>query len=187
MLGNWPNWRNRAISPCGRSRVLTEAVMMSPLFVEADWLEGRNNRGYGPLPIPQERDLQIETLLRAYIFLDPIARQVESSTVTAGQQLTLAAYSERMASLAVRRHAKDLILFGLLALSVDGWRAEWRDNLIILALHYDASKRIGVEPEVMFHETQALLPPAAGKELAAFLRRPEHNKSLEAMRYAAGA
>lgn len=160
---------------------------MSPLFVGADWLEGKNNHGYGPLPIPQQRDFEIETLLRAYMTLDATARQAESSTFTQGQQLTLGAYSERMASLAVRKHDEELIFLGLLALSVDGWRWEWRDNIIILALHYDACKRIGVNPDVMFKKAAALLPPAAAKELAAFSTRTEHNKSLEAMRYVAGS
>ena len=95
-------------------------------FEAAEWLRATNNRGYGPLPIPQPRDAEIEALLRSWMALDESTRQAAAQGIAEEQRFTLLAYSERMASLAVRKRNQELIRLGLLALGIDGWRGDWR-------------------------------------------------------------
>jgi hypothetical protein len=94
------------------------------------------------------------------------------------------AYGERMASLAVRESNQELLVFGLIALGLDGWRFDWRENIMILSLHYDAAERIGAKPELVFEKAAALLNERVAKALHSFIGSAA-DKSLEAMGYIA--
>jgi len=155
-------------------------------FEAAEWLRATNNRGYGPLPIPQPRDAEIEALLRSWMALDESTRQAAAQGIAEEQRFTLLAYSERMASLAVRKRNQELIRLGLLALGIDGWRGDWRDNAALISLHYDAAQRVGADPASLFETTAGVLSPKAANALRSFLRRAPADKSLEAMGYEAG-
>jgi len=58
--------------------------------------------------------------------------------------------------------------------------------LPIVALHYDAAKRIGAGPDNIFESAARLLPEKPASALRSFLRRSAHDKSLEAMGYIVG-
>ena len=122
--------------------------MATSIFAYADWLRVENNKGYGVLPIPRGRDVEISSLLRAWLDLDEPSRKTALSQLPSDCRFTLLGYSERMASLAVRHRNKEHILLGLLALGLDGWRADWRDNVLVVCLHYDAAKRIGLRQTI---------------------------------------
>lgn len=159
---------------------------MRPLN-SAAWLR-HDNGGYGPRPIPQPLDLEICEWLRDWRKLDDPSRRDVTEEIVDARRSTLLAFSERMASLAVRRDDRELIVLGLLALGLDGWqRADWRDNALIVALHYDAAHRCGIAPDEIFEEAAALLPPEPAKFIRRFPRRSEEDKSLKAMGYQAGA
>ncbi len=136
------------------------------------------------MPIPQRRDAEISSLLRAWLELDEPTRKAALSQLPSDCRFTLLGYSERMASLAVRDRNKEHVLLGLLALGLDGWRDDWRDNVLVVCLHYDAAKRIGLRPNDLFEQAAALLPEKPAIALRSFLRRSEEDKSLEAMGYA---
>ena len=76
--------------------------MNTDIFANADWLNVDNNHGYGALPIPQARDAEISGLLRAWMMLADSDRKAVAGGVLEEQRFTLLAYSERMASFAVR-------------------------------------------------------------------------------------
>jgi hypothetical protein len=159
---------------------------MNDLFESCAWLHCQNNIGYGPQPIPQARDSEISDLLRVWMALDEFDRKQSALKITDAQRLTLLAYSERMASLAVRERNQYLVTLGLVALGVDGWRGDWRENALIVSLHYDAAERIGASPRAIFDSAARLLTEEPAQALRAFLGRSAHQKSLEAMGYAAG-
>lgn len=159
------------------------AKMCDELFADAVWLNVSNNEGYGLLPIPTERDEEISSLIRQWIALDVCERRETSCFISEEQRATLLAYSERMASQAVRRSDGELILLGLLALGLDGWRTDWRDNVLLLCLHFDACQKIGIEANDLFNHASALLPPNVGSALTAFLNRSPEDQSLDAMGY----
>jgi hypothetical protein len=91
-----------------------------------------------------------------------------------------------MASLAVRDRNPECITLGLLALGVDGWHGDWRDNATVVSLHYDASRRLGVDTGNLFEEVATLLPLNAANALRTFLLRSENDRTVEAMGYAIG-
>jgi hypothetical protein len=163
-------------------------MMNTGLFLSCAWLLNENNRGYLQQPIPQARDSQISSLLKAWMALNEFDRKKSSSEILLEQQDTLLIYSERMAALAVRERNPDLITLGLVAIGVDGWeRFDPRENLLIVPLHYDAAQRIGANPETIFTSVAQLLPETSAEGLRSFLRRSQPDKSLEAMGYVASS
>jgi hypothetical protein len=160
--------------------------MNNDLFASCDWLGGQNNREYGKLPIPQPRDSEISNLLRTWIALDEVDRKQSALEISIEQRWMLLAYSERMASLAVRERNQEFTILGLIALGVDGWRYDWRDNLLIVSLHFDAAERINASPEAIFGAAAQWLPEKSAHGLRAFLSRSAEDKSLAAMGYVVG-
>lgn len=155
------------------------------IFSSATWLNIDSNIGYGTLPIPSSRDEEITQLIEAWIKLDEGVRQIAAQQIMESQRFTLLGYSERMASLAVRTRDHKKIFLGLLALGVDGWKGDWRDNAEILCLHYDAAKRTGVIPGQIFEKAASFLPLKVATALRSFMQRDPADQSLEAMGYSA--
>jgi hypothetical protein len=162
-------------------------TMTDDLIASAECLTAEDFHGYGRLPIPQPIDGQITELMQVWAALSPSERSAASLRVSDRQSLRLKAYSERMASFAVRTLDTEKIFFGLLALGVDGWRGDWREKVLVLSLHYDAVQRIDEDPEDMFERAAALLSPEAGAALASYLRRSPENKTIKVMGYVAAS
>jgi hypothetical protein len=168
--------------------------MSEDLFSSARWLVGNprrrrfeNNIAYGRQLIPHPRDEKITRLLKDWMDLDALGRTKSRSYISEQQQNTLRAYCERMASRAVRDRNEELILLGLIALGMDNWgTGDPRENILLLPLHYDASLRIGVSPASIFEKAASLLNGEPADAYRAFLRRPERDRSLQAMGYIAG-
>ncbi|MFN7473300.1 MAG: hypothetical protein ACK5RJ_00810 [Burkholderiales bacterium] len=154
------------------------------VFFSALWLNSESNAGYGTLGIPNSRDYEITTLLTDWLTLDSESRKVAAEQLTESKRGTLLAYSERMASQAVRTKDLQCIFLGLLAVGIAGWAFERRDNDSILSLHHDAALRVNDgRPELVFQKAAALLPQRESLELVDFLRRPQEDKTIEAMGY----
>lgn len=160
--------------------------MSSTIFADADWLNMTENVGYGQLPIPDSKDSRIQRLIQQWIALNEAYRIIAGESIEESQRFTLLAYSERMASLAVRQQSIDLIYLGLIALGIDGWRNDWRDNAVLLSLHYDATKRLGGDFKNTFHRAEKPLSKKVAKAFQAFLKRSDEDKSLDAMGYEVG-
>lgn len=159
--------------------------MNEDLFSSAEWLRAENNRGYGKLPIPQPRDQEIAGLIKTWMKCDEAERKQIASRLSSDQTRTLLAFSERMASLAVRQKDEGLLVLGLLALGIDDWQGDWRDNMLIVPLHIDAAQRIGSDPNRIFEIAANLLCNKSASGLRSFLRRSQRDKSIEAMGYVA--
>ncbi|MFL6621494.1 MAG: hypothetical protein ACJ8NR_02595 [Sulfurifustis sp.] len=159
--------------------------MTANIFVSATWLNVTNNHGYGLLPIPSARDEEISALIRQWMALDSKERQEAAKSIKDEQSGTFLAYSERMASRAVRESNRDWILLGLIAQGLDGWRMDYRENIVILALHYDAAERIRVSAKSVFMEASSWLSPDVGTALVTFSKRVPEDRSLKAMGYEA--
>lgn len=157
--------------------------MATGIFESAKWLIGEETDGYGTWPIPHRIDEEISALLLGWVALDKASREAVASQVTAEYKFTLIAFSERMASLAVRDRNQEHILLGLLALGLDGWRDDWRDNAAVLCLHHDAAQRIGECPSGLFEEAARMLPDKPADALRSFLHRSGEDKTVEAMGY----
>jgi len=166
--------------PQYRSADVVGFVFSSIAFLSRD-----ANRGYGTWPIPHARDAQISGVLKDWIALAPSEREESASTVSEEQCFTLLAYSERMASLAVREGDEECLLLGLVAAGIAPWHIDSRENTLILSLHFDAASRMNSRPDLMFEKAAALLPELSANALRLFLRRSARDKSIEAMGYVA--
>jgi hypothetical protein len=161
--------------------------MNDDIFSNAAWLSVDHNSGYGPATIPHPRDAEIQSLLSDWILLEPAIRSRAAIALSEDQQFTLLAFSERMASAAIRTKNAECIFYGLLALGIDGWLSDWRDNVTLLCLHYNASKKLGISPEEMFSKAGKILSEAVAAALAAFLKRSAEDKALDSMGYDEGS
>lgn len=161
--------------------------MNKEIFSNAEWLNVDQNIGYGPTPIPSARDAEIESLLVKWQAFSPSDRNEASARIIKNQRFTLLAFAERMATSAVRQKDPKCIHLGLLALGLDGWNTDWRDNVTILSLHYDAAIRLAADPSFIFSEAGNLLSEKVRRSYANFLARNDEDKSLEAMGYAIGS
>jgi hypothetical protein len=159
--------------------------MKEDLFSAATWLLSENNRSYGPLPIPNSTDDRIGKLLQIWTSLDRASRATASGRMLDRQGLTLQAYSERMASFAVRTRDLEKVFLGLVALGIVGGRGDSRENLLVLSLHVDAAQRLGAAPEPIFGRATALLSRAVAIAYSKFLQRSEADRSIAAMGYVA--
>jgi hypothetical protein len=156
-------------------------------FSSATWLNSSEYRGFGPMPIPIPLDIRISDLLRSWMQLDKESREAATLEFKKAYWTIFLAYSERMASLAVRKCDRELIVLGLIALGIDGWRYDWRENMLLLPLHYDAGLRCGFSSKDAFEESAGYLSQEPAKGLGAFLIRSEHDRSIEAMGYQIGS
>lgn len=162
--------------------------MSDDLFLSAGWLSPQKYKGYFRSPIPELRDDKIGNLLQRWSSLDKDQRKASSSKASREQRRILLAYSERMASLAVRKRQSDCIFLGLLALGISEGAGDFREAMLKVPLHFDAARRIEADPRALFEKAAALLP---GEEAAETLREypkisPE-KQTIEVMGYVAGS
>ena len=144
---------------------------------------GNSTDGYGSWPIPHTLDQKIGSLIEDWCELPRGDRDREATTIVEEQAAVLRAFSERMATLAVRSRDRHLLFLGLLALGIDGGLVDWREDILLLSLHFDAAKKVGIAPNEVFSEAGKLLPSRVSEVLTAFLNRSPEDQSLEVMGY----
>ena len=133
-------------------------------------LGGKETEGYGSGPIPDSMDQEIGLLLEAWMELSEMERNIQTRNFPRREQRqAFNSYSMRMASLAVRTHDEKFILLGLLALGIYGWHESWEMNMLNVALHYDAVKRMGGAPQPIFEKAALFLPAKAASDLRHFI------------------
>ena len=160
--------------------------MSAHFFPAADWLDVKNNHGYGPLPIPQHRDVQIVELLQAWLALDTPSRLAAAQSLQPGQCSVLSAFGNRMASLAIRENDTARIHHGLIALGLGMQGGDNRNIEMILSLHYDAARRLAGDANQLFEDAAQRLPAQAAQTLRMFAARIEDDKLPESMGYQSG-
>ncbi|MGH8176856.1 MAG: hypothetical protein ACREV5_11400 [Steroidobacter sp.] len=139
-------------------------------------LERSANVGYGKQPLPSQRDHEIRGLVEntpPAAVLDAISADRHAAT--------LRVFAERATALAVRHDDQQLLRIGLTALGLAGLQS--RDSVLILALYYDAAKRLQIDVRWLFGAVGNILGEPAATSLTDFLNRSDRDKSLEAMGY----
>jgi hypothetical protein len=156
---------------------------MRELFL-ADCLKWEYDRDYGLDPVAHPRDEKIAQLIKTWIGLSEEARREAQAQVSRQQSTVLQTFGERMASLAVRECNSELLLLGLMALGIEGGNSDWRENYLLVPLHYDAAQRIGADPAPIFEKVADLVGGTFSKHLGMFLEGP---KPIEVMGYRIGS
>ena len=146
------------------------------------FLDPANYVGYGPTPLPSKRDEEISAFVRQ---IDgPAAFARTRDALDDGKGNVLAAFAERMASLAVRTGSRQTLRDGLmaaqLALAVVG---DPRDSLPALSLLFRASELIDIKPKREFADVAALAAPPDNQPLLKFRKRNKRDRSIAAMEY----
>lgn len=106
--------------------------------------------------IPNELDQTIWKLIAQLIQADNPQRALILQQFGDRHSQMLFAFSERMASLGVREQSYHRLLQGLVALAIEGFRFDWRENLSRFSLYYDASIRIRADPEILFDQATSV-------------------------------
>src|SRR2546423_6837244 len=103
-------------------------------------------------PIPCAFDAEISTLVNAFMQANPGERKKIVSYMKEDYSSWLFVFSNRMAALAVRKMSRSHILEGLVALVLEDYRYDVRDNIVCLAPLYHSAVKIGVDTVALFNE-----------------------------------
>ncbi|MEM1166281.1 MAG: hypothetical protein AAGI30_08325 [Planctomycetota bacterium] len=134
--------------------------------------------GYSPRPIPCVIDVEIELLV------DAIAGDHElrnSLNINQEHGFSFLAYAERMASLAVREHSPSILSKGLAALGIGSRFVDVRDAVLILALMYDSTSKLGLEFSTISSDIGLNEDDALKVYVDTFPSRSARGRSIQAM------
>lgn len=146
-------------------------------------LASEYTHGYGPTPIPNQIDKEIEFLIDA-VTKDTEAKILPEMNETHG--FVLLAYAERMASLAVRENDVDILSRGLTSLSIASKLVYIKEVLPVLALLYHSASKLGID----LLELLSALNLDDDDELTPYIKRfpnrSTEDRSIQAMGYVEG-
>jgi hypothetical protein len=150
-------------------------------------LETRANHGYGPKPIPVERDFQINEFLDAIMAATPPERARLTTSLDASHAPVLRAFAERMASFAVRQGSAEPLRRGLLALALGGAADDEREMIMVLPLIYRSAELIDADPDSLFAEASNTVGRnTASEAIQDFPARTFEDRSLAAFGFIEG-
>ena len=144
--------------------------------------------GFGPREIPHALDDLCGRFVRSYLSADYSERELVGAT---GQSLPLVlrAYSERMASLAVRESSPsrldESLLSAGLAIVIGGELT--REDMLVHCLPWRAAHLLGLSPAKVFVDAAASLPDPGRSGLIAWTHRSARHQALGAMGYEEGS
>lgn len=144
-----------------------------------------SNRHYNEQQLPSETDFAVMELVDNFLKTSPAERErilPEIPNKTSGH---LMSFAVRMATLGVREKSKTRVLQGLIALVIENFRIDWREDLMTLAPLNDAAVRVGADPVALFDEAASYAAPAVAQKIRAFVRRQPDLKSLAVMGFSA--
>ena len=144
-------------------------------------------KGYPEPFLPCDRDERISTLVKLFINGTNLDRRHIWQSVDWHLSGAVTGFAERMASLAVREKSRERIVEGLVALIIEDYFCDWRDNLRRVAPLYDAAKKIGLDPNALFLEVAGQFKSSVAVSLRQFTERSPQDQSLEAFAYSESA
>lgn len=148
---------------------------------DLDILLTSNNLGYGNWELPCPRDHEITAIVE-----DRCSSGGQRADLTRDHIDALRGYAERMASLAVRTNSPRLVGLGAQALGLIAELSDYREDLLVFCLLWNASERLGVDLASL--ASANLNPVCSGglSRLEAFGHRSPKDRSLAAMGYVEG-
>lgn len=141
------------------------------------------NLGYLHRPIPCELDNKITAMLDLYKSGSLGTRLEIAAKISSKQTWGLLAYAERMAILSVRAKSRKFLENALLALVIEGFRVDVRENILMLSLINNSAIKIGVDAKQLFESAIGNVEPEIAQRIREFIGRPIENKSIQSMGY----
>lgn len=134
-------------------------------------------------PFPHKVDRIIAKLVTLYLSASADERSLFFDVAGAHFSGYLLVFAERMASIGVREKSSKRLLDGLIALIIEDGRGDIRANIMIMAPLYDASEKVGADPDNLFRTAASYSNNEVAELIRTFPERSSRNKSLRAMGY----
>jgi hypothetical protein len=147
-------------------------------LVALDGLRADNLAGYGHSRMPNSVDESVVRFLDEYRDASPEIQERLRSSLTPDYSAGLLAFVERMAVLAVRENNPDRVLYGLLAIALEDFRVDQREDLLVLSLLLNSAIRIKADPDALFNQAAASARKPVAEALLQFLKNNKKKKKI---------
>ncbi len=139
--------------------------------------------GYLQRPLPCDLDARVDALIDAYVNNSASVKLKITTAIGPEQTFGLLAFAERMAILSVRQKSREPLMKALLALVVEGFRCDAREDILMLALINHSAMKVGADPTQLFNEAACHASTEVAHYLREFAGRQPEGKSIQAMGY----
>jgi hypothetical protein len=135
-------------------------------------------RHYYSSKIPNELDALLTQVVQAYYAAtsedrEEIVRMFrDESWGSWSCSNKLFAYAHRMATLAVREENPEHVFNGLLALVIEDYYSDWRDDLVTMSLLHHSAKKLNTNPRELFERAADVASVNTAKHIIRFGRSP---------------
>src|SRR5215471_11939572 len=143
-----------------------------------DGLRADNLAGYGHSRMPNSVDDSVARFLDEYGGMSTETRESVRSSLTPDYSAGLLAFAERMAVLAVRENNPDRVLSGLLAIVLEDFRVDQREDLLVLSLLLNSAIKIKADPDDLFNRAAACARRHVAEVLLQFLKNNKKKKKI---------
>lgn len=140
-------------------------------------------RAYHQSALPSALDDEVAALVRQFAQADEAQRQAIDAQVTEEHSYGFLIFAERMAALAVREQAASRLRDGLLAIGLERFRLDLREDLMVMSLLHHSALRIGADPDATFRAVYDAVPAQVAREFETFIQRPAELKRIGTMGY----
>ena len=137
-------------------------------------------KGYGE-GLPSVVDTIFVKLAENYVCSDCAQRRAIRSAVNDDTRLLLG-FSDRLATVAARTKDRRLLFLALIAHSIEDFRHDNRENIIVLVLINHVAKKLGKDLAILVRKVAELSSEHSSRNLLEFLNRHSQINTLKAMR-----
>lgn len=146
----------------------------------------RNHINYRMERIPNDLDQMVSDLIDIYLKASQDKRIEIAGNFNSYHSMTFIVYAERMASYSVRQRSRSDLMRGLLAIVIEGFKYDPRDDWTVLGALYHSAIKIGKDPSELFHEAANYADDLTAKYILDFINRNDLINILDVMYYDEG-
>lgn len=143
------------------------------------------DRFYDNPQLPCDADRAVMEVVDGFTKATPAEREQFIEAVPNKDAGFFLSFAVRMATLGVREKSVTRVRQGLIAVVIENFRRDSREDLMTLAPLNDAAGRVGADPVDLFDEAASYATPDVAEKLKTFVRRHPDLKSLRVMGFSA--
>jgi len=133
--------------------------------------------------LPSDATAAIECLIDVFADADQSGKERIMLNVEASFAFVFPRYARNAAVESVRRNDPDLLKRGLIALTIENAKVDWRDTLPYLAFVYNSALRLNVDAVELFRNAASIACPQFRRLLESYLNRDGAPRTLESFHY----
>lgn len=138
---------------------------------------------YAAERLPSDTDKQILQLTRVFREGSEEQRTLIRDQVTDEYTYGLLTFAKRMAVLTVRKEEVKWAKEGLLAVAIENFNLDQREDMPMLCLLNHSITKIGADPVAVFEEVARYAEPDVSETMMRYVKKKEREKSIAAMGY----